>query len=91
MANTDRNLSDAALAVFAFAAYHELESGQVVKSVIRSDNAGHKADEAAISELKEHGFVEADEAQIRFTKEGERIKQAVIDGLRSAANSDRLT
>ena len=30
-------LSDEALAVFAFAAYHELSSGQRVRSVVRRD------------------------------------------------------
>lgn len=87
MASEHQDISDAALAVFAFAAYHELESGQAVKSVTRRDDAGHRADDGAVAELTDRGLVEADATQIRFTPEGERIKQAVIDGLRKALKS----
>ncbi|MBM6592744.1 hypothetical protein [Microvirga pudoricolor] len=82
MANENQTISDRALAVFAFAAYHELESGQPVRSVARADQAGHKADDEAVAELTERGFVETDENYIRFTPTGEQLKQNVIDGLR---------
>jgi len=75
-------LSDKALAVFAFAAYHQLESGQRVSSVVRRDDAGHRADEKAVRELTEHGLVRADERLVHFTNEGERMLQTVIDGVR---------
>jgi hypothetical protein len=82
MADQDSLISDRALAVFAFAAYHELESGQAVRSVARQDDAGHKADDGAVDELTKHGLIETDESFIRFTPSGERIKQNVIDALR---------
>lgn len=82
MADQDPLISDRALAVFAFAAYHELEGGQAVRSVARQDGAGHKADDAAVDELTRRGLIETDENFIRFTQAGEQIKQSVIDALR---------
>jgi hypothetical protein len=83
MPDPQQTLSDRALAVFAFAAYHELESGQAVRSVARNDQSGHKADDEAVAELTQRGFVETDENFIRFTPSGEQLKQLVIDGLRT--------
>jgi len=76
-------LSDEALAVFAFAAYHQLSSGQRVRSVIRRDGAGHKASDAAVSELKGRGLVDADGEEIRFTTAGEQALQGFIASLGS--------
>jgi hypothetical protein len=75
-------LSDEALAVFAFAAYHQLSSGQMVRSVVQKDGAGHKASDAAVEELTGRGLVEADGAEIRFTPQGEEALQGVISGIR---------
>jgi chromosome segregation and condensation protein ScpB len=79
-----QGLSNKALAVFAFAAYHQLESGQTVSRVVQSDGAGHKADEAAIAELEGRGLVRADGQAIHFTDEGEAALRSAIDGLRRA-------
>jgi chromosome segregation and condensation protein ScpB len=75
-------LSDEALAVFAFAAYHQLSSGQIVRSVVQKDGAGHKASDKAVEELRGRGLVEADGSEIRFTSEGEKALQGVISGIR---------
>jgi predicted methyltransferase len=75
-------LSDKALAIFAFAAFHQLESGQRVSSVVRRDDAGHRADEEAVRELAERGLVRADERFVHFTEEGERLLQETIGSLR---------
>jgi superfamily II helicase len=75
-------LSDEALAVFAFAAYHQLSSGQMVRSVVQKDGAGHRASDKAVEELKGSGFIEADGTEIRFTPRGEEALQGVISGLR---------
>lgn len=80
----NQDLSDKALAVFAFAAYHQLVSGQRVSSVVRRDGAGHKADEDAVAELTDRGLARADDAHLHFTEEGERVLQTVIDALRRA-------
>jgi len=82
MPSATSGLSDKALAVFAFAAYHQLESGQRVSSVIQRDDAGHQADPEAVQELQERGLVEADGRDITFTAEGERVLQQAVDGLR---------
>ena len=79
-----QGLSDKALAVFAFAAYHQLNSGQAVSSVVQNDGAGHKADDAAVAELQGRGLVQADGSFIHFTHQGEAALQALIDSLRGA-------
>jgi chromosome segregation and condensation protein ScpB len=78
------DLSDEALAVFAFAAYHQLSSGQVVRSVAQRDGAGHKASDAAVAELQQRGLIEADGEEIRFTQEGEEALRTVIERLRNS-------
>ena len=75
-------LSDEALAVFAFAAYHQLSSGKMVRSVVQRDAAGHKASDTAVSELQERGLIEADGSEIRFTPQGEEALQGLISGIR---------
>jgi chromosome segregation and condensation protein ScpB len=79
------SLSDKALAVFAFAAYHQLESGQPVTSVIRSDGAGHKADEEAVSELVGQQLIASDGNDLVFSQQGLNILARIIEGLRTAA------
>ncbi|MCG7391850.1 hypothetical protein MHY87_02885 [Microvirga sp. ACRRW] len=76
-------LSDEALAVFAFAIYHQLSSGQRVRSVVQRDGVGHKASEKAVSELTERGLIEADGDEIRFTEQGEKALQGFISSLRA--------
>jgi chromosome segregation and condensation protein ScpB len=77
-------LSDKALAVFAFAAYHQLESGQPVTKVIRSDGAGHRADEAAIAELVESELITAEETDLVFSQKGLTMLGRVIERLRAS-------
>ena len=77
-------LSDEALAVFAFAAYHQLSSGQMVRSVVQKDGSGHQASEAAVGELTGRGLIEADGSEIRFTPQGEEALQGVISGIRGS-------
>ena len=75
-------LSDEALAVFAFAAYHQLSSGQTVRSVVQRDGSGHKASDTAVGELQAQGLIEADGDEIRFTPEGEEALQGLISSIR---------
>ena len=77
-------LSNEALAVFAFAAYHQFSSGQMVRSVVQKDGAGHKASDAAVEELTGRGLIEADGSEIRFTPQGEEALQGVIAGIRGS-------
>ena len=86
MSTAASSLSDKALAVFAFAAYHQLESGQRVSSIVQRDGAGHRADDTAVRELTARGLVQADGRTVAFTPEGERVLQEVVEGLRQALN-----
>lgn len=89
MTNSLSGLSDRALAVFAFAAYHQLSSGQIVRSVVRRDGAGHRADDAAVAELRDRGLAEADADEIRFTQSGEDALQALVAALRRHEGPER--
>jgi len=75
-------LSDEALAVFAFAAYHRLATGQKILSVVRKDGAGHRASEAATDELDGRGLVRAEEREIVFTPAGEEALERVVAAIR---------
>ena len=79
-----QGLSDKALAVFAFAAYHQFESGQTVSSVVRKDGAGHQADAEAVSELESRGLATADSSAITFKPQGMNALQTVIQALRQS-------
>ena len=82
MTDAVQDLSDKALAVFAFAAYHQLESGQRVSKVDQHDSSGHRADADAVRELGDRGLARADGEHIHFTEEGVRMLQKAIEGLR---------
>ena len=79
-----RTLSDKAIAVFAFAAYHELSSGETVVDVVLKDGAGHAADPAAIRELEAAGLATTEEDRAVFTDGGKAHLQAVVSALRGA-------
>lgn len=85
MAETRSNLSDEAVAIFAFAAYHQLGSGQPVKSVIAKDGSGHQADEKAVSELTSRGLAEQKGNDICFTDDGLSVLSRAVDALKGAA------
>ncbi|WP_372422119.1 hypothetical protein [Salinarimonas chemoclinalis] len=76
-------LSDKALAVFAFAAYHQLESGEPVTGVVRHDGAGQHADEDAIRELRDAGLVTEEANRVAFSDQGEAVLGALIRALRT--------
>jgi hypothetical protein len=82
MAGENNQLSDKALSVFAFAAYHELVSGQKVSSVIRRDHAGHQADPDGVSELERRNLIKAEEDFLHFSPEAKQILETVLAALR---------
>ena len=79
-------LSDKGAAVFAFAAYHQLESGQTVTKVIREDGKGHKADEDGVEELRQNGLAEISGNDICFSEAGLTVLAKALDAIRSAAS-----
>lgn len=82
MADTS-TLSDGACAVFAFAAYHQLQSGQPVTKVIIDDGHGHKADETGMGELEQIGLTTRDGNSIVFTERGLAVLARVIEQLKA--------
>lgn len=83
-AHTNKSLSDEALAVFAFAAYHQLERGKQVARVVIKDEAGHQADSKAVAELTERDVAETENNRIVFTTEGEFVLAKIIDAIQKA-------
>lgn len=80
-ARTD-DLTDKALSIFAFAAYHRLLSGEHVTSVIRSDGKGHEADPDGLAELESRELATSTASEIVFTPEGEAFAETVVASLR---------
>ncbi|HEV7440282.1 MAG TPA: hypothetical protein VGN94_11755 [Methylobacterium sp.] len=85
MAASTQGLSDKALSIFAFAAYHRLLSGERVSSVIRKDGHGHEADPAGVAELETRGLATASETEISFGTEAEDFVDTVVDAIRGAS------
>ncbi|MDB5612645.1 MAG: hypothetical protein JWQ22_298 [Devosia sp.] len=81
---TPNDLSDKALAVFAFAAYHQLESGDAVSSLVSNDKNGHKADPAAIEELVQAELATEHEDRLRLTDAGQLMLSQIIDRIRGS-------
>lgn len=79
---TPNDLSDGALAVFAFAAYHQLASGDVVASVVVNDGAGHHADPAALQELEANLLGNLAENRFVFNAAGQLLLSQIIDRMR---------
>jgi hypothetical protein len=85
MAASTQGLSDKALSISAFAAYHRLLSGERVSSVIRKDGHGHEADPAGVAELETRGLATASETEISFGTEAEDFVDTVVDAIRGAS------
>lgn len=79
------DLSDKALAVFAFAIYHRLQTGERVTGVVGRDGAGHQADSEGVAELEKQGLAKWAGDRIEFTPEGESQMDGLFAALRTAA------
>jgi hypothetical protein len=82
MADDVNGLSDKALSILAFAAYHRLVSGETVTSVIRRDSAGHEADPQGVKELEGRGLVTAGETDIGLGETAQATVEAMVAALR---------
>lgn len=82
----DTALSDGACAIFAFAAYHQLQSGQPVTKVVIDDGAGHKADDTGRQELASRTLASEESNAIVFTESGLALLARVVTALKAAAN-----
>ena len=81
MASRTDDLSDKALSIFAFAAYHRLLSGERVLSVIRKDGKGHEADPSGIAEVEQKGLATSTSDNIAFTEDGADFAEAVVESI----------
>ena len=81
-------ISDRGLAVFAFAIYHQLESGNRVTQVVMDDGAGHQADGEGVDQLRRLGLVGVESGRVRFTETGDAMIGRLIEGLRTATSRD---
>lgn len=84
MAAQPQGLSDKALSIFAFAAYHRLLSGEQVTSVIRRDGKGHEADPQGVEEIEAKGLAEISDGTIAFTNEGAAFVESIVVAIRGA-------
>jgi hypothetical protein len=78
-------ISPKALAVFAFALYHQLSSGEPVSGVVATDGAGHRADPEAVAELESAGLARLEGERITFTEAGLQRLSALRQGMEQAA------
>jgi hypothetical protein len=79
---TPNDLSDKALAVFAFAIYHQLSSGDVVSAVAADDGSGHRVDPEAVAELESRELAERNGDKVVFTAAGALMLTQLVDRLR---------
>ena len=82
MATSTEGLSDKALSIFTFAAYHRLLSGERVTSVIRTDGKGHQADPDGVAELEQRGLATVSERDISFGDEAGEFVETIVAALR---------
>ncbi|KMO34680.1 hypothetical protein VQ03_23100 [Methylobacterium tarhaniae] len=85
MAAETHALSDRALSIFAFAAYHHLISGQPISSVVRRDGSGHRADPDGVAEVEARGLATLSDDEITFTAPGIAFVEAVVAAIRQAS------
>ena len=81
---TPNDLSDPALAVFAFAAYHQLSTGDAVTSLVSNDASGHSADPTAVAELVQLHLATQKDNRLQLTAEGQLMLSQIIDRIRGA-------
>ncbi|MDR7039321.1 hypothetical protein J2X36_004095 [Methylobacterium sp. BE186] len=87
MATNTQGLSDKALSIFTFAAYHRLLSGERVASVVRKDGHGHEADPDGVAELERRGLISADDMRISLNDEAETFVDGLVSAIRRAGGA----
>lgn len=77
-------LSEKALSILTFAAYHRLASGMVVRDVVLEDGAGHKADADGVAEMQDAGLLEVNGTRGTLTDAGETRLGKVVDAIKNS-------
>lgn len=80
---TDATLSDKALSILTFAAYHSLVGGDPVRAVALDDGNGHRADPEGLAEMQGAGLLDIEGDWGRFTAAGEARLAAVMGAIRA--------
>ncbi|MBS9721255.1 hypothetical protein JYU29_11205 [Tianweitania sp. BSSL-BM11] len=78
-------LSNKALSILTFAAYHQLSSGMIVRDVVLEDGSGHKAEPEGVTELTEAGMLDVDGPRGVLTDEGEKLLEKVVNAIKGVA------
>jgi hypothetical protein len=78
-------MSDGALSILVFAAYHSLVSGEAVTRVVLDDGKGHKADAEGVREMEEAGLLEPAGERGVLTEAGRDRLAKLIETLRRSA------
>lgn len=84
MATGTDALSDRALSIFTFAAYHHLATSQAIRAVVRRDGAGHRADPEGAAEVESRGYATLSDDEITFTPEGVAVVERIVGAIRQA-------
>jgi coproporphyrinogen III oxidase-like Fe-S oxidoreductase len=75
-------LSEKALSILTFAAYHRLASGMIVRDVVLEDGAGHKADADGVAEMEQAGLLEVNGTRGTLTDQGEAMLGKVVEAIK---------
>ena len=87
-----QQLGDKGLAVFAFAAYHQLTSGEVVSEVVLDDGAGHHADPQGVQEVQDLGLATVEGKRAVLTESGSKFLATFIQAIQGTAkHAERTT
>ena len=81
----DAKLSDKALSIFTFAAYHGFLAGDPVREVVLDDGKGHRADPDGVAELESAGHIETNNGRGRFTDTGLAQLDRTVEAIRATA------
>ena len=81
---SNATLSDKALSIFTFAAYHSLVSGEQVTRVVLDDGNGHHADSDGVAELENGGYLQPEGERGTFTEQGTAMLGRVLEALRGS-------
>ena len=81
----DAALSDKALSILVFAAYHSLTSGEKVRDVVLDDGKGHHADTDGVEEIRNAGLLEVEGDRGRLTEKGEERLARLLETIRGPA------
>ncbi|WP_018263528.1 hypothetical protein [Methylobacterium sp. WSM2598] len=84
MASSTDPLSDRALSILAFAAYHHLATGQPIRAVVRRDGSGHRADPDGAAEIEARGLASLSADEITFTPDGVARVETAVAAMRAA-------